>query len=242
MSVCEHDNSKTIRATGMKFGTVHLTDLHLKPEALAGFDLPIEVKGGCIGKISIDIPWTSLYYEPVLVHIEEVLVLAGPTADRKYDLERDKRLSRAHKNRRLENARPPDPEAPGDRPRGFMENLVTTIVNNVQVSLQNVHIRYEDTVSTSGPLACGLVLQNLTAVTTNSKWKATQIDTDARSLFKTSFNGTTVTWCLSPGFEIGRSMILRQFQHRVVKYLGQSESVAVKHPLFGVVWRYGRRI
>ncbi|GFY53155.1 putative vacuolar protein, partial [Trichonephila inaurata madagascariensis] len=72
----------------------------------------------------------------------------------------------------------------GDRPRGFMENLVTTIVNNVQVSLQNVHIRYEDSVSTSGPLACGLVLQNLTAVTTNSKWKATQIDADARSLFK----------------------------------------------------------
>ncbi|GFY47902.1 vacuolar protein sorting-associated protein 13 [Trichonephila inaurata madagascariensis] len=100
-----------------------------------------------------------------------------------------------------------------------MENLVTTIVNNVQgndqgqdfedmssctgctadvayflpwlciffksfVSLQNVHIRYEDSVSTSGPLACGLVLQNLTAVTTNSKWKATQIDADARSLFK----------------------------------------------------------
>ncbi|GFX62670.1 vacuolar protein sorting-associated protein 13 [Trichonephila clavipes] len=52
------------------------------------------------------------------------------------------------------------------------------------VSLQNVHIRYEDSVSTSGPLACGLVLQNLTAVTTNSKWKATQIDADARSLFK----------------------------------------------------------
>ncbi|CAL1270146.1 unnamed protein product [Larinioides sclopetarius] len=169
---------------GIFSGTVHLTDLHLKPEALAGFDLPIEVKGGCIGKISIDIPWTSLYYEPVLVHVEEVLVLAGPTADRKYDPERDKRLSRAHKNRRLENARPPDPEAPGDRPRGFMENLVTTIVNNVQVSLQNVHIRFEDTVSTSGPLACGLVLQNLTAVTTNSKWKATQIDADARSLFK----------------------------------------------------------
>ncbi|GFX62667.1 vacuolar protein sorting-associated protein 13 [Trichonephila clavipes] len=65
------------------------------------------------GKISIDIPWTSLYYEPVLVHVEEVLVLAGPTADRKHDPEKDKRLSRAQKNRRLEDARPPDPEALG---------------------------------------------------------------------------------------------------------------------------------
>ncbi|GIY87393.1 vacuolar protein sorting-associated protein 13 [Caerostris extrusa] len=135
-------------------------------------------------KISIDIPWTSCTHEPVLVHVEEVLVLAGPTADRKHDPEKDKRLSRAHKNRRLEDARPPDPEALGDRPRGFMENLATTIVNNVQVSLQNVHIRYEDSVSTNGPLACGLVLQNLTAVTTNSKWKATQIDADARSLLR----------------------------------------------------------
>ncbi|KAG8198773.1 hypothetical protein JTE90_007083 [Oedothorax gibbosus] len=169
---------------GIFSGTVHLTDLHLKAEALAGLDLPIEVKGGCIGKIAIDIPWTSLYYDPVLVHVEEVLVLAGPTADRKHDPEKDKRLSRAHKNRRLEDARPSDAEATGDRPRGFMENLVTTIVNNVQVSVQNVHIRYEDGVSTSGTLACGLVLQNLTAVTTNSKWKATQIDAEATSLFK----------------------------------------------------------
>lgn len=66
------------------------------------------------GKISIDIPWTSLYYDPVLVHIEEILVLAGPTADRKHDPERDKRLSRAFKNRKLEDANPPDSDAAGN--------------------------------------------------------------------------------------------------------------------------------
>ncbi|XP_023244588.1 putative vacuolar protein sorting-associated protein 13C [Centruroides sculpturatus] len=53
-----------------------------------------------------------------------------------------------------------------------------------KVSIQNVHIRYEDIVSGHSALACGILIQSLTAITTNNKWKPTQIDGDAKSIFK----------------------------------------------------------
>lgn len=170
---------------GIFSGTVQLTELKFKPEALYELDLPIEVKVGSVGKISIDIPWTTLYLDPVLVHIEDIFILSGPVIDREYDPEKEKRLIRAQKRKRLEEVQEPmSGEEFDDKPRGFFENLAATLINNIQVSIQNVHIRYEDVVSGHSALACGMLIQSLTAITTNNKWKPTQIDGDAKSIFK----------------------------------------------------------
>lgn len=170
---------------GIFNGTVQLTDLKLKAEALYELELPIEVKAGCIGKVSVDIPWLSLSSEPVLVHIEDVLILAGPVGNDPYDADKERLLARARKTRRLELLEEPFAENELDKPRGFFENLIGTIVNNVQVSVQNVHIRYEDTItSPQYPFACGMVLQSLTAITTSSKWKPIQLDSASKTIYK----------------------------------------------------------
>lgn len=44
--------------------------------------------------------------------------------------------------------------------------------NKFQVTIQNIHIRYEDRVSQSTPIAAGLCISGITAETTNSRWKA----------------------------------------------------------------------
>lgn len=44
--------------------------------------------------------------------------------------------------------------------------------NCLQVTIQNIHIRYEDTVSQPTPLSVGLCISTITAETTNSRWKA----------------------------------------------------------------------
>jgi vacuolar protein sorting-associated protein 13A/C len=54
------------------------------------------------GKISLNIPWTSLYTLPVIATIEDIYVLAGPLSDRKYDPEKEKRLLNAIKRQKLE--------------------------------------------------------------------------------------------------------------------------------------------
>lgn len=184
---------------GIFNGTVQLTDLKLKAEALYELELPIEVKAGCIGKVSVDIPWLSLSSEPVLVHIEDMLILAGPVGNDPYDADKERLLARARKTRRLELLEEPFAENELDKPRGFFENLIGTIVNNVQVSVQNVHIRYEDTItSPQYPFACGMVLQSLTAITTSSKWKPIQLDSASKTIYKlVKLESFSVYWSYS---------------------------------------------
>nr|CAD7393579.1 unnamed protein product [Timema cristinae] len=154
---------------GIFSGNVQLVDLKLKPEALYELDLPIEVKVGTVGRISLNIPWSGLYTQSVIINVEDVYVIAGPVVDRKYDADKEKRLMRATKKRKLESLEgdslvgtgPPDSKT-------FFEHLVTTIINNLQVFIRNIHIRYEDSVTNPDcPFACGVCIQTISVETTN---------------------------------------------------------------------------
>ncbi|XP_014674952.1 PREDICTED: vacuolar protein sorting-associated protein 13A-like [Priapulus caudatus] len=167
---------------GIFSGDVELYDLRLKPEALAELNLPIEVKAGFVGKLTLTIPWTQLYTAPVIVAVEELFVLAGPTTDREYDEAKEKQLARAHKRVILDRLEVLPTE---ERDPTFLEKLAATVINNLQIFIRNIHIRYEDTVTErKSPLAVGITLHNLSAETTNSKWKITQIESEATSIYK----------------------------------------------------------
>ncbi|KAI8421410.1 hypothetical protein MSG28_009485 [Choristoneura fumiferana] len=169
---------------GIFSGQVNLSDLKLKPEALYELDLPIDVKIGTIGRINLQIPWTGLYTQPVIVNIEDVLVLVGPAISNSYfDPEREKRLTRAAKRKILQDLEAESEILKG--PQNFFEHLFTAIVNNLQIYIRNVHVRYEDSISSKdGPLACGLCLQSLSIETTNSKWKPSVTPANATTVYQ----------------------------------------------------------
>ncbi|KAF2880111.1 hypothetical protein ILUMI_26068 [Ignelater luminosus] len=156
---------------GIFSGHVQLTDLQLKSEALYELNLPIKVKIGTIGKIWLKIPWNYLWNEPVVINIEDIHIIAEPIVTfEKYDPEKDKRLLRALK-RKILSELDTEKEYIGG-PNYFSEHLLTNIVNNLQLNVTNVHIRYEDSVSADYPLACGLCIGNITAETTNRRtWR-----------------------------------------------------------------------
>ncbi len=54
------------------FGAIVLRNLKLKPEALAESGLPLEVRAGFIGKITLNIPWTNLLHKPAVIELEDV--------------------------------------------------------------------------------------------------------------------------------------------------------------------------
>ncbi|CAH1799949.1 unnamed protein product [Owenia fusiformis] len=169
-------------------GNVELTDLQLRPEALFELDLPIEVKAGYVGKIYLSIPWTSLYSLPVIASVEDVYVIAGPLSDRKYDAEKEKNLANAIKRQKLEDlemSKTEKGEETESNDQGFFDSLAATIVNNIQVFVKNIHIRYEDNVTIPNqPFAFGVTLKNFSAETTNSQWQVTQIDSNAQVIHK----------------------------------------------------------
>ncbi|CAH2046773.1 unnamed protein product, partial [Iphiclides podalirius] len=169
---------------GIFSGNVNLTDLKLKPEALYELDLPIDVKIGTVGRISLQIPWSGLYTNPVVFNIEDVLLLVGPAISNSYfDPERERRLTRAAKRKILQDLEAESEILKG--PQNFFESLFTAIVNNIQIYVRNVHVRYEDSISSKdGPLACGLCLQSLSIETTNSKWKPSVTPVNASTVYQ----------------------------------------------------------
>jgi vacuolar protein sorting-associated protein 13A/C len=124
------------------------------------------VKAGTIGKVWLQIPWTSLWSQPVVVNVEDLHIVAGPLlTSEPFDADKNKRLFRAFKRKLLADLDTEGHIIGG--PNSFSDHLVTNILNTLQFSITNVHIRYEDLISYKTPISAGLCVGNITAETTN---------------------------------------------------------------------------
>jgi vacuolar protein sorting-associated protein 13A/C len=71
----------------------------------------------------------------------------------------------------------------------FVNQLVTKIIDNVQISLKNVHVRYEDNVSNpEHPFAAGVTLSEISALSTSGDWEPTFISALTNTTHKVCIN------------------------------------------------------
>lgn len=168
---------------GIWSGDVKLRNLELRREALDQLHLPINVVEGLLGDLTLSIPWSNLRGKPVKVNIEDVFLLAAPKQENDFDGEEEEKRAVAVKLEKLESAellkeRHPEGESSEEhrKNQSFTQTLVTAIVDNLQISIKNVHIRYEDSVSAPGhPFAVGMTLKEMSAVSTDADWRPTFI-------------------------------------------------------------------
>jgi vacuolar protein sorting-associated protein 13A/C len=66
----------------------------------------------------------------------------------------------------------------------FAEKLSTQIINNVQIKISDIHIRYEDNVSCANPFAFGVTLSNFSVHTTDANWHKTLISQSMTEIYK----------------------------------------------------------
>lgn len=66
----------------------------------------------------------------------------------------------------------------------FQERLIARIINNIQINVKNVHIRYEDLKMTGSPFACGVTLHNLELYTTDNNWVKFYLAEETNRVFK----------------------------------------------------------
>ncbi|RDX55846.1 vacuolar protein sorting-associated protein 13 [Lentinus brumalis] len=176
---------------GIGQGQVTLHKLRLKKGALDKFRLPVDVIDGHLGKLSLSLHWMNLGNQPVEVLVEDVYLLVVPSAESTYDPEEEERRAQAAKFERLENTEllhvrsQTDVSQDTQQSQGLIASLVTKIVNNLQVTVRNIHIRYEDKLSVPGhPFAAGATLAGFTAVSVNEQWQPAFIDSKAGSVHK----------------------------------------------------------
>ncbi|KAI9770443.1 MAG: hypothetical protein M1840_003329 [Geoglossum simile] len=188
---------------GIWSGDVILRNLELRREALDQLRLPLNVIEGHIGLLTLQIPWSNLKGKPVKVYIEDVFILAAPKEDSEYDEEDEERRRNAVKMERLDSAemiRERSGEGMSQeeqqRSQSFTESLVTKIVDNLQVTVKNIHIRYEDSISAPGhPFALGFILEEFSAISTDQEWNPTFIQTSEVVTHKlATLEGLAVYW------------------------------------------------
>ena len=163
---------------GIWSGEVKLKNLELRREALDQLKLPVNVVEGHLGHLTLNIPLSNLRGSPVKVNIEDVFLLAAPKEDAEYDEEEERKRAQAVKMEKLENAELLKErnseglsEEEQQKNQSFTDSLITAIVDNLQVVIKNIHLRYEDSISAPGnPFALGVTLQEFSAVSTDGNW------------------------------------------------------------------------
>ncbi|KAF7339474.1 hypothetical protein MSAN_02161700 [Mycena sanguinolenta] len=168
---------------GIGQGQLTLRNLRLKKGALDKFRLPVDVLEGHLGKFTLSLHWMNLGNQPVEVMVEDVYLLVVPSPQSNDDPEEDEKRAQAAKAERLENAELL--HMPDNQPQGLVQSLMAKIINNLQVTVKNIHIRYEDKLSVPGhPFAAGVTLAGFTAVSVNGKWQPAFIESTAGAIHK----------------------------------------------------------
>lgn len=179
-------------SVGIWNGEVKLRNLELRKEALDQLHLPLNVVEGHIGNLTLSIPFSNLRGKPVQVSVEDVFILASPREDADFDPEQEEKRTNAVKLEKLESAELlKDRNTDGmskeeqQKQQSFTASLTTAIIDNLQVTVKNIHVRYEDSISDPGhPFAAGLTLGELSAYSTNEHWAPTFIQSTSGSTHK----------------------------------------------------------
>ncbi len=187
---------------GIWSGDVKLRDLELRREALDQLKLPINVVEGHLGQLTLTIPWSNLRGQPVKVFIEDVFLLAAPKEDAEYDEEEEERRRQAVKIEKLDSAEIlKERNAEGlsqeeqKKSQSFTESLVSTIVNNLQITVKNIHVRYEDSISAPGhPFALGVTLEEFSAISTDGDWTPTYVQASTGIAYKVATLGALAVY------------------------------------------------
>ncbi|PAA77695.1 hypothetical protein BOX15_Mlig010693g5 [Macrostomum lignano] len=171
-------------------GDVRLENLNIKPNALEGLEIPIEVKQGHLGRLVLKIPWKNLYTEPTVAEIDGLYILAVPIFGMKFDPEKERQFdfeAKMKKVRQYEDNRARAALAANTKETvdlGFAEKMALQVIKNLQVKVRNVHIRYEDRVTCPDyPFTTGVCLESFSFQTTTAEWRPTTVRENVTQLF-----------------------------------------------------------
>ena len=158
-------------------GALELKDLNIHPKALenAGLKLPIALKAGTVGKLEIS-GLKNMTTQPVKAVLEDVYLNLGPNSAFEWTEDDEAESKLATKKGLLTarmdqatNAKAAEKKANEDL--SWAEKLTAKIIDNIQLDIKRIHIRYEDAHTCPGTtFAIGVMLRSLSIYSTDDQW------------------------------------------------------------------------
>lgn len=213
---------------GIWGGDVVLENLILKQNALEELNIPVQTVYGHLGKLVLKIPWKNLYGASVEATVDRLFLIVNPTAEVKYDPEKEEKMALASKQAelaRVEEAKKKEAEKDQNKlDETFVEKLVTQIIKNVQLKITDIHIRYEDSITNpKAPFSFGITLHNLSVHTTDENWKQAVIQEAVTKIFKIlNLEGLAIYW--NPATELYSKCPTQEIKTRLEKEIATKTS------------------
>ncbi|CAH8474501.1 unnamed protein product [Schistosoma turkestanicum] len=161
---------------GLLGGNAQLDNLDIKANAFDDLDLPVKVLQGHISSLTLKIPFKNLFTEPTIAELTGLYILIVPNIAVEYDETKEKRYAKELKQKELSSVEAArlKPKNAADDPKAdsFGEKLAAQVIKNLQISIKDIHIRYEDSYSIPNrTFSLGLTLSGLTFQTCDSNQK-----------------------------------------------------------------------
>lgn len=151
--------------------------------------MPVKLVLGRMKRLYIKVPWNALSSVPVQLQIHGLeLVMAPLTESDEWHtlITKKNRFETLQKallkclvkklKERLAELKKQASKGAQDADQGFFVNLTSKVVDNIQISIKNIHIRFEDAQLSRRPLSMGITLQEFEVNTTNENWSPEFID------------------------------------------------------------------
>lgn len=175
-------------------GKIEVDAVELQPEAFA-FLLPLGVRlvKGRLQQLRVDLPWTQLAQQPVRIDVADVSLLfelynadvtaqgnaeeakkeSKPTQDQ---LQRKRATLAAIEKATQFNEQSVQLVQSHGWTQSFLFKLVVKALDNVQLQVQHLHLRFEDRISDpQTPYAIGLTLESLIINSADEEWNYTMV-------------------------------------------------------------------
>ena len=161
---------------GLLQGSVELDDLPLKPSAVNEIDLPIRVMAGSVAKFKLNVPMTQLKSSPWNISIDGLLLVVGAKEAGRGVCAKKDLLT---KQKALDEIEKTFKESLKSSAAGLLASsywfdfsaIVANIVNNLQITVTNIHVRYENFNNLEKQqFSLGFILEKLEIRSTDENW------------------------------------------------------------------------
>lgn len=147
-------------------GDIALHSLALNLETFEALDLPFRVAGGTLGQVRVKVPWRNITNEPTKIVIDRVFLLLSPKDASPVSADAREAAAAAAKREFLEGWEAQQ-ERKREQKQGFgayvgeqVEKLVRSILQKLQISITNVHVRIQQGVGAGG-VAAGVSVRSI---------------------------------------------------------------------------------
>lgn len=160
-----------------------MENVPIRRDALRSFGIPVEALSGSIGRIKLQIPVRQFRTSPWSIVIERVYGVFGPKDLNDWDNDKEKESEHAYKLRILDAREANWRVENGCHAESYYSlsysnwinygaSLATNIIENLELKINDVHLRYEDTVNIpNSPRAAGIRINSISVQSCDSSWQ-----------------------------------------------------------------------